>query len=97
MPAENMDCTVCVPFISLREESPTTTEKNMLLQAGLECKKIKLLAEDTEEDVLNKLTSDEKKKNMPAAGLKCGSAWPTAETLLFAILNLLWVGKQKII
>jgi len=60
MPAENMDCTVCVPFISLREESPTTTEKNMLLQAGLECKKIKLLAEDTEEDVLNKLTSDAK-------------------------------------
>ena len=32
----------------------------MLLQAGLGCKKIKLLADDTEEDVLNKLTSDAK-------------------------------------
>ena len=32
----------------------------MLLQAGLGCKKIKLLADDTEEDVLQKLTSDDK-------------------------------------
>ena len=32
----------------------------MLLQAGLGCKKIKLLEVDTEEDVLNKLTSDAK-------------------------------------
>jgi len=42
------------------KKTPTTTEKNMLLQAGLGCKKIKLLADDTEEDVLNKLTSDAK-------------------------------------
>ena len=32
----------------------------MLLQAGLGCKKIKLLEDDTDEDVLNKLTSDAK-------------------------------------
>ena len=37
------------------KKTPTTTEKSMLLQAGLGCKKIKLLADDTEEDVLNKL------------------------------------------
>ena len=42
------------------KKTPTTTEKSMLLQAGLGCKKIKLLADDTEEDVLNKLTSDAK-------------------------------------
>ena len=42
------------------KKTPSTTEKNMLLQAGLGCKKIKLLADDTEEDVLNKLTSDAK-------------------------------------
>lgn len=33
------------------KKTPTTTEKNMLLQAGLECKKIKLLADDTEEKI----------------------------------------------
>ena len=38
------------------EKTPTTTEKNMLLQADLGCKKIKLLADYTEEDALNKLT-----------------------------------------
>ena len=38
----------------------TSTEKNMLLQVGLGCKKIKLLADDTEEDVLNKLTNHAK-------------------------------------
>ena len=32
----------------------------MLLQAGLGCKKIKVLADDTGEDVFNKLTSDAK-------------------------------------
>ena len=42
------------------KKTPTTTEKSMLLLAGLGCKKIKLLADDTEEDVLNKLTSDAK-------------------------------------
>ena len=42
------------------KKTPTTTEKSMLLQAGLGCKKIKLLADDTEEDVLNKLASDAK-------------------------------------
>ena len=42
------------------KKTPTTTEKSMLLQAGLGCKKIKLLADDTDEDVLNKLTSDAK-------------------------------------
>ena len=42
------------------KKTPTTTVKSMLLQAGLGCKKIKLLADDTEEDVLNKLASDAK-------------------------------------
>lgn len=60
MSAKGVDCTVCVSFISHREETPTTTGKSMLLQAGLGCKKIKLLADDTEEEVLNKLTSDAK-------------------------------------
>lgn len=41
-------------------KTPTTTEKRVLHQAGLGCKKIKLLADDTGEALLNKLTSDAK-------------------------------------
>ena len=42
------------------KKTPTPTKKSMLLQVGLGCKKIKLLEDDTDEDVLNKLTSDAK-------------------------------------
>ena len=49
-----------MPLSFFAKKTPTTAKKNMLLQAGLRCKKIKLLADDTEEDVLNKLTSDDK-------------------------------------
>ena len=62
MSAEDMDCTVCVPFISLREESPDYNREKHATS-----RRFKLLAEDTQEDVLNKLTSDEKKKYMPSA------------------------------
>ena len=40
----------------------------MLRQAGLGCRKIKLLADDTEESVLNKLTSDAKDENGNTVG-----------------------------
>ena len=56
-----MDCAVCVLGISLCEKKTTTaTEKKTLHQAGLGCKKIKLLVDDSEEAVLDKLTSDAK-------------------------------------
>ena len=42
------------------KKAPTSAEKTVLHQAGLGCKRIKLLSDDTEEEVLNKLTSDAK-------------------------------------
>ena len=41
-------------------KTPTSAEKQILHLAGLGCKKIKLFAGDTEEAVLDKLTSDSK-------------------------------------
>ena len=58
MSAKDMDCTVCVPFISVREKKPDYNGKKHASSSRF--KKIKLLADDTEEDVLNKLTSDAK-------------------------------------
>lgn len=86
----------------------------MLLQAGLGCKKSKLLAGVTEEkmcwinwQMMRKMSLEIHWASLScvhAVGLKCCSACPTAETYkslalrgLFAILNLLWEGKQKFI